>query len=263
MSEFTDFWSLYTKGREFGYKDPVYAGGWHRGQDIPGVVKEMPWTGKNIPLLRPGKLYYRGYKTKIGYVQVYKVGDEFDTYCHTINTGTSTFRLATWGEKTGTSWGGPHLHLVRSKTWDAAWNTNRAVLDPRPIIRARLAEANKPAGGNATPLPTLGEQDPMTHSIRVDKKHYFSVGAEFIAHHGTVEQATVTRKVTSVRDELHDLTSKQFLDLLDGLGIPRSVVSVKNGLVQFGVLNPETGKHGSNQVWSRTRQAVALLSKGK
>lgn len=202
MSEFTDFWSLYTKGREFGYKDSVYAGGWHRGQDIPGVVKEMPWVGKNIPLLRPGKLYYRGYKTKLGYVQVYKVGDEFDTYCHTINTGTSTFRVATWGEKTGTSWGGPHIHLVRSKTWDAAWNTTRAVLDPRPIIRARLAEASKPAGGNSKPAtPTTKEDDEMIIEFTKPKnsKNVYAIHQDgSVRHVGAVEWAIrkATAKVT-------------------------------------------------------------------
>jgi hypothetical protein len=162
MSTFTGFWGLYTEGREYGYRDAVYAGGWHRGQDVPGAVKELPWLGKNIPLLRPGKLYYRGYKTKIGYVWVYNVGDEYDAYCHVMATSATAFRLATWGEKTGSSWGGPHLHLVRSKYWDAAWNTNRAVLDPRPVIKSRLAETSKPAGGGATPVPvptTLEEDD--------------------------------------------------------------------------------------------------------
>lgn len=142
MSDFVKFWSLFPKGRAFAFRDPVYAGGWHRGQDIPGAVIGASWGGKNVPLLRPGTLYYRGYKTKIGYVWVYKVGDEFDTYCHTMATGSKTFRLAWWGEKTGSSWGGPHLHFVRSKTWDAAWNTNRAVMDPRPIIQNYLANAS-------------------------------------------------------------------------------------------------------------------------
>lgn len=156
MSAYTDFWSLYTLGRPFGFRDAVYAGGWHRGQDIPGAVREMPWLGKNIPLLRDGNLFHRGYKPKLGYVWVYKVGDEFDTYCHTMSTGDRTFRLAAWGEPAGSSWGGPHLHLVRSRDWDAAWNTAKPVLDPRPIIQARLASV---AGPDKPPVVIDPEED--------------------------------------------------------------------------------------------------------
>lgn len=261
MSDFTDFWSLYAEGREFGYKDSVYAGGWHRGQDIPGSVKAMPWGGKNIPILRPGKLYYRGYKTKIGYVWVYKVGDEFDAYCHTMATGATTFRLATWGEKTGSSWGGPHLHLVRSKYWDAAWNTNRAVMDPRPVIKNRIAEMSRPASTKPPVVISPNEGDIVTEQVKVAGKHYFTVGPEFLTHHGNMPQANIVRSVMG--GAVHHITSAQFLDLLDGLGIPRNVVNVKNGVVQGGALNPETGKISPNQVWSRTRQAVSLLNTQK
>lgn len=262
-------------GRAYGYKDPIYSGGWHRGQDIRKQVPSGAYSiSHDVLALTSGTIVQVTRKTKIGLTIVIDRGAgpaRYEFHSHLRNAkvkigdrvkpGQKIAETALAHENPGTSWGGPHDHVVFSDYSDGSWNTARPVIDPRPIIR-EARKPPKPAGGGGTPI-NLGEEDTMTHSIRVDKKHYFSVGAEFIAHHGTVEQATVTRQVTSVRDELHDLTSKQFLDLLDGLGIPRSVVSVKNGLVQFGVLNPETGKHGSNQVWSRTRQAVALLNAKK
>lgn len=146
MTDYIDFWTLYEKGREYGFKDPVYYGGWHRGQDIPGANKTVPWLNKDVPLLHPGlQPYWKGQQPKLGGVFVYKVGNEFWAYCHVRPTGTG-FRISSWDdpiEWRGTSWAGPHVHLVRSKTWDAAWNTNRAVLDPRPVIRTKLAEAEK------------------------------------------------------------------------------------------------------------------------
>lgn len=154
MTDYIDFWTLYEKGREYGFKDPVYYGGWHRGQDIPGANKTVPWLNKDVPLLHPGlQPYWKGQQPKLGGVFVYKVGSEFWAYCHVRPTGTG-FRISSWSdpiEWRGSSWAGPHVHLVRSKTWDAAWNTNRAVLDPRPVIRTKLAEAEKKEDDMATP----------------------------------------------------------------------------------------------------------------
>ncbi len=151
------------------------------------------------------------------------------------------------------TWAGIHDHVVFSRYSDGAWNTSRKVLDPVPFIKRATAAQIASRIQNAT------EGDTMTHAILVDNKHYFTVGAEFITHHGTKEQADLVRQVTSVKDELHKLSSKDFISLIGGLGIPQSVLVIKGGIVQAGVLNPETGKHASNSVWSRNRQTVALL----
>lgn len=158
MSDFTDFYSLFTKGRAFGYLDDVYAGGWHRGQDVPGAVPGASWLGKEVPLLLPGRLVYRGQQAKLGGVSVYQASDgEYWGYSHTRNLAGGGFRLSSWDDPAqwrGSSWGGPHLHLVRSKFMDASWNTRREVLDPRPIIVQRLREetTGSGAGGNGKPI---------------------------------------------------------------------------------------------------------------
>lgn len=162
MSEHTEFWALASLGREYGFLSSDYAGGWHRGQDVPGVVPGRGWLGKYVPLLRPGRLVSATQQRKIGGVFVYDVGGgEFDSYCHVHPMGDG-FRLSNWSDDAawrGTSFRGPHLHLVRSLSPDSAWNTNRAVLDPRPIILSALAA---PAGGGTIPVtPIPGEDDDM------------------------------------------------------------------------------------------------------
>ncbi|QGH73985.1 lysin A [Microbacterium phage Hiddenleaf] len=107
-------------------------------------------------------------------------------------------------------------------------------------------------GGNNTPAKS--KEDDMTVAILLAGRHYFTVGEEFISHNGTQAQADITRNVNSAQDELHKLNHQQFVDYLDGMGIPRSVVNGDTG----AVLNPQTGKMEGNGVWSRRREAVAL-----
>lgn len=117
-----------------------------------------------------------------------------------------------------------------------------------PIDHAQ--RASTPAGSPQPPM-----EDEMTHSVIVNGNIY-GIGQEFISHYGDVPQATITRQVTSASDELHKLSLTDFVHLLDGLGIPRSVLDA-NGRV----LNPQSGKYESNGVWSRRREAVALLER--
>ncbi|QNL30255.1 lysin A [Microbacterium phage ClearAsMud] len=104
-------------------------------------------------------------------------------------------------------------------------------------------------GGSTTP-----KEDDMTVAILLNGRHYYTAGEEFLSHNGSKGQADITRQVNSAQDELHKLTTAQFYDYLDGMGIPRSVVDVNGG----GVLNPQSGKVEGNGVWSRRREAVAL-----
>ncbi|UVK63223.1 endolysin [Microbacterium phage Phorgeous] len=110
-----------------------------------------------------------------------------------------------------------------------------------------------PSSGAGNVIPTPKEDD-MTVAILLNGRHYYTAGEEFLSHNGSKGQADITRQVNSAQDELHKLTTAQFYDYLDGMGIPRSVVDVNGG----GVLNPQSGKIEGNGVWSRRREAVAL-----
>ena len=67
--------------------------------------------------------------------------------------------------------------------------------------------------------------------------------------------ADIVRMVDSATDELHVLDQNSFYLYLDGKGIPRDVVDLKNGKV----LNPQTGAYEVGGVWSREREILAAL----
>lgn len=104
-------------------------------------------------------------------------------------------------------------------------------------------------GGNATP-----KESDMTVAIKVNGRHLYTVGEEFLSHAGSTAQWDIGRQVNSAQDEGHNLTTAQFYDYLDAMGIPRAVVDLNSG----AVLNPQSGKKEGNGVWSRRREAVAL-----
>ncbi|UVK61361.1 endolysin [Microbacterium phage Gingerbug] len=107
-----------------------------------------------------------------------------------------------------------------------------------------------PAGGGIS----VPKEDEMTVAIKLNGRHLYTVGEEFISHAGTVGQWDIARRVNSAQDEGHSLSTAQFNDYLDAMGIPRVVVNTSTG----AVLNPQSGKHEGNGVWSRRREAVAL-----
>ncbi|UVK60358.1 lysin A [Microbacterium phage TurboVicky] len=111
-----------------------------------------------------------------------------------------------------------------------------------------------PAGGGGTAIP---KEDDMTVAVKLNNKHLYTMGEEFISHNGSVAQHEVAKNVNSAQDEQHKLDTAQFLNYLDAMGIPRGAVDVNSG----AVLNPQSGKMEGNGVWSRRREAVALAEK--
>lgn len=115
-----------------------------------------------------------------------------------------------------------------------------------------------PAGSGSTSgeVVIVPKEDEEMYSVQVNGKIY-GLATQFITHYGTVSQATTTRQVTSATDELHKLNLGQFVDLLDGLGIPRDVLD-KDGYVK----NPQStavNKFENNGTWSREREILASL----
>lgn len=156
--------------------------------------------------------------------------------------------------------GGIHHHL--EVTLGQVHHSNTGQINPVTFIKERLHES---AGGNtAGPKPSpLIEEDEEMYSIKINGNQY-GVAKQFITHYGDERQAKITRQVTSAKDELHDLGSgnassepgKKFASLLDGLGIPRSVLDSAGR-----VLNPQSRKHEANGTWSREREILAALDK--
>lgn len=210
MSDLIEFYGAFESGRAYGYRDPIYAGGWHRGQDIPG----LEWGTRKVPLLRPGKLHHITRQYKVGLVYVYDVGGgEFDSYCHTFALA-GGFRLArSISEAPGASWEGPHLHLVRSRYADAAYNTSRPVLDPRPIIRAALAD---PAGEEDE--VTEDDINKIADAVTDRILNYAMHGGAELSTGGTIPRETLADRIREIRRRA-TVTNNLVKRVADKLGV--------------------------------------------
>ncbi|QNJ55968.1 lysin A [Microbacterium phage Rasputia] len=99
-------------------------------------------------------------------------------------------------------------------------------------------------------IPT-SKENTMPVSVRTPNGKIYAIDTGSIIHYSRPSQATVT---TDVNDpgpgtgETHNLTLTQFVDYLDGMLIPRTVLD-KDG----NVLNPETGKFEVGGAWSWER----------
>ena len=157
--------------------------------------------------------------------------------------------LATWGSARS-NWLRANAHrygmVPEGFNFNEAWHYK--------MLNIYSAVPSGGGGDKPKPKPALPEDDDMVQVIRVNKKHIFTLGWAKIGHNGTTAQADITRKVMSTRDEIHELSEAQTLDLLDGLGIPRSVVDLKNGKVKDAV----TGEFKNNWTWDRNQEGNAL-----
>ena len=151
-------------GRVFGYRDKVYAGGWHRGLDVRKQVPSGAYSiSHDVLAIFSGRVVAVVRKTKIGLTIVIDTGRKvgrYESHSHLRNAQVSVGDYVSSGQRiaetdtnartAGSSWAGPHDHIVFSNSSDAAWNTARAVFDPLPMIREVLAT---PAGGTSKPVP--------------------------------------------------------------------------------------------------------------
>lgn len=106
---------------------------------------------------------------------------------------------------------------------------------------------------SASSTPAIGQEEAEMHTIIVDEKDVFGVSPEYVTHYGDSLQFKITNAVTG-NGKQHKIPLKEFLALLDGLGIPRDVVRGDK------VLNPQSGKYERNGTWSRHREILAALA---
>lgn len=167
-------------GRAYGYRDSIYAGGWHRGQDIRKQNQNKTASVTHeVRAIRSGKVVYVGRKLKIGLTIVLDVGDVFESHSHLRNAQVKVGETVSKGEllawtdtnrlTAGTSWGGPHDHVVFGKFYDTAWNTTRTPIDPRPFIRAALVKP-APAVSQASIEKTWPHAHVTTTDLNIRQK---------------------------------------------------------------------------------------------
>lgn len=149
---------------------------------------------------------------------------------------------------------GKHLHLeLTPGRWH---NRNAGQVDPVAFLAGRVGTpggSTASTGGN-TPAPITPEEEDNMQSIKVAGGKEYGIGQEFLSHYSKGAEASITRRVMSAEDELHEISQDEFLELLDGCGIPREVID-SNGYV----LVPGTGIYKNGGVWSRNREILAAL----
>jgi hypothetical protein len=166
MSALTEFYAETNWLNRFGIKGPFYGPRGHLGLDLKAKGRQK------IPALRSGTVqphlvrsYYVGYTLSIRHA----LGD-YDGYVHlygpsraapgtVVAAGDFIGEAATWGDFTGISWAGAHLHLTHGSTPRCVFG--EGVDDPAPYVRAAIATLTPASTPSKTPIqpPTVQEDD--------------------------------------------------------------------------------------------------------
>lgn len=172
MSALTEFYAETNWRNRFGIKGPFYGPRGHLGLDLKATGRQK------IPALRSGTVqpylvrsFYVGYTLSIrhalgdydGYVHLY--GPSRATPGTVVAAGEFIGEAATWGDFTGVSWAGAHLHLTHGNTPRCVFG--EGVDDPTPYVRAALARLST-ASSTKTPItgPTQEEDDMAIQIIK-------------------------------------------------------------------------------------------------
>lgn len=164
-----------------------------------------------------------------------------------INAGDAVGSMGSAGE----TYGQVHLH-------EELW-INGVRVDPIYYRTHDLPGTNP----DAEPAPTPVLEDSMsTQSVRLDGRHFFTIGKQYLKHSTTEESNVLARNINSATDELHEIVGlSDFDSYLDEMGIPRDVYRITKNGESVEVLNPEAGQFEEGGVWSRERQNTGLLQR--
>lgn len=151
------FYSEARWGNRFGIKGPHYGANGHRGHDVKAAA------GAAIPALRGGRVVLVSYSSILGtYVVIEHAAGDFDGYCHVtrpvaqgavLSQGQTVAFVAGAGDRPGSAWTGPHLHLTNGPTQISVHTGT--VRDPAPIIRSVLSIPEVPVSPTLTDIPTV------------------------------------------------------------------------------------------------------------
>nr|WP_240607028.1 M23 family metallopeptidase [Cryobacterium aureum] len=128
----------------------------HHGQDIRCAGRQK------IPCYRGGTVQPWKHSAVVGQTLAIRHGlGDYSGYCHLINripkagtviaTGAFVGEAATWGEFTGSAWGGPHVHTVHGNSSACVFGIGTD--DPAPYILAAI-EDSAPAADTITAVAT-------------------------------------------------------------------------------------------------------------
>lgn len=132
---------------------------------------------------------------------------------------------------------------VASESWHWSYRTDlvtRTIVVPNYIENPNtLTDAQSSAKPDAVAHKIISGES-MAENIKVNGRHLFTVGLEYIHYHGTVKESEVTRNTMSATDETHSMGRDDALKLLRGLGIPTGFLDIQT-----------LRTRGWNDTWSR------------
>lgn len=119
-------------------------------------------------------------------------------------------------------------------------------------------------GGNASnPADNHESNEDDEMFAVIQNGNQYGVSKQFITHYSDKNQAKFGKEIAG-GNVLHNFGNgngasqefRNFMSFLDGMGIPRSVISSTGT-----ILNPQSGKYEANGTWSREREILAALGK--
>lgn len=143
-----------------------------------------------------------------------------------------------------------HVALLNENGWKQTVYRNGKLIEPWHFEydASRDKHINDPL-----PTPSVPKEEDTMQSVRTPNGKIYGMGVGSIVHFSRLSEAKITTAVNSATDETHNLSLAEFVDLLDGMLIPRNAVDASGN-----VLNPETGKYevGGAWSWSRVNKAA-------
>lgn len=133
---------------------------------------------------------------------------------------------------------------VAAESWHWSYRTDlvtRSIVVKQFIVNPNtFADGTKPPTIPDNVIKKIISGETMAENIKVNGRHQFTVGLEYIHWHSSGQESDVTRKTMSTTDETHSMTRADALKLLRGLGIPTRFLTIDT-------LRAE----GWNDTWSR------------
>jgi hypothetical protein len=252
MSALTEFYAVVNWLNRFGIKGPFYGPRGHLGLDLKAKGRQ------NIPALRSGTVqphlvrsYYVGYTLSVRHA----LGD-YDGYVHlygpsraapgtVVAAGDFIGEAATWGDFTGISWAGAHLHLTHGNTPRCVFG--EGVDDPAPYVRAAIATLT-PASTNKTPL-----EDTLSAAEVND-----------IKNHATAEANRVLAEVKAVRATqlAHQNLFVEEVNAVDGGHVPGGLRGlIVNGIAVSQVNQNLLAKDNGGGIRAMVSTVIGLLQR--
>lgn len=185
--------------------------------------------------------------TELGrtWVQQWRHWENYQKNGYPIALHPDTPSIHQLGYAMDTDEGQRHIRLLNENGWKQTVIRNGKIIEPWHF---EYFQSDDKHINDRPPTPTVPKEEDDMQSVRTPNGKIYGMAVGSIVHYSRPSQAKITTAVNSATDETHNVSLPEFVDLLDGMLIPRTVLD-KDG----NVLNPETGNFEVGGAWSWER----------